>query len=190
MKNLIYITSLLIFAIILLAANKVERVEYSPYQILVFELKANEGYRNWWYKDGRVNGKQAYSIGLGWNDQGSWTRRKEIAKFTQDKKVTLDEAVQISLMEIKKYGRLHKDPYKNLALVLHSYNCGLTTSGKELGKCCGAAKGCGNANKNIKKSHNGRRKFELALWNRNMSYISERTEENREIIIKTKTFSK
>ena len=93
-------------------------------------------------------------------------------------------------MEIKKYGRLHKDPYKNLALILHSYNCGLTTSGRELGRCCGASKGCGNDKKNVRKAHNERRKFELALWNRNMSYISERTEENREKVVNTKIFSK
>lgn len=183
-------TSLLIFLVIVLAANKAPKLEYSPYQILVWEIKANEGYRSWWYPDGRVRKRKAYSIGFGWNDQGR-RRRDEIDRYTQDGKVTFDEALQITLYELKKYGRLHKDPLKNVALQLYSYNCGMTNKGSRLGKCCGAKKWCGNRNKDIRKSHTRRRKFELELWNHNYPMIRKYVEEDRkklqQIIINLKS---
>lgn len=177
----------------LLAANKLEKVPFTPYQILAWEIKANEGFRSWWYPDGMVRGKQSYSIGFGWNDQGR--RRKEIAQFTKDGKVTFNEATQITLKEIAKYGQLHKDPYKNLALQLYSYARGPVKSGSALGKCCGGKSGCGIHFKktckgkkcnwcNVKKGHNSRRRFELALWNHNTNEILERTESNKSKIQK------
>tara|TARA_R110000868_G_scaffold178163_7_gene417718 strand:+ start:148 stop:786 length:639 start_codon:yes stop_codon:yes gene_type:complete len=176
-------------------ANIVPKSKYTPYQILVWEIKANEGYKSWWYKDGFNRGKQAYSIGFGWNDLGN-RRRKEISKYTSDRKVTFEEATEITLKEISKYGVLNEDPYKNLALQLYSYNCGPVTSGSSLGHCCGGSKGCGyHAGKScsgkschacdVKKMHNSRRRFELALWNHDMINISVRTEANRE---KLKTY--
>jgi hypothetical protein len=158
--------------------------------MLVWEIKANEGYKSWWYPDGYNRGRRAYSIGFGWNDLGN-RRRGEIANYTKDKKVTFDEAMQITLKEINKYGVLNKDPYKNLALQLHSYNCGLTTRGSDLGHCCGGSKGCGfHAGKPctgkrchacaVREQHNSRRKFELALWNHDMINIKARTEKNRD----------
>lgn len=182
-KNLIYIGTVLTVLVIFLAANRVKNT-YTPYQMLVWELKANEGYRSWWYRDGVVRGKTAYSIGFGWNDQGN-RRRHEIKKFTADKKVAFDEALEITLMEINKYGKLHNDPYKNLALQLYSYNCGLTKTGKKLGKCCKGKKGCGHYSSKVRQAHNRRRKFELALWNKDIPTIIKYTEENREKI-KTK----
>lgn len=181
-KNFLHLSFGVICFAALLAANKLEKVPYSPYQILAWEIKANEGYRSWWYPDGIVRGKQSYSIGFGWNDQGR--RRREVAQFTKDGKVTFDEATQITLKEIAKYGRLHKDPYKNLALQLYSYARGPVKSGSALGKCCGASSGCGNRNKNIKKAHNSRRQFELALWNHDTNKILERTRENKSKIQK------
>ena len=184
MKTRIIFGSLCLFALI--AANKPNsdesKLKYSPYQIMVWEIKANEGYRSWWYKDGFVNGKQAYSIGFGWNDQGQ-VRRHEIKQYTKDGKVTYDEATKITIYEINKYGRLHKDDLKNNALRMYSYARGLTKDGRKLGRCCGASWGCGNKDRNIKKSHSRRRKFELACWNHDYSTINRMTNENRQKII-------
>lgn len=162
--------------ILFMSANKYSP-KYTPYQILVWELKANEGYQPWWYRDG--NG---HSIGFGWNDCGG-KRRHEIKQYTKDGKVTYDEATTITIKEIEKYGKLNSDPWKDLALKLYSYNCGLTKQGWKLGKCCGGKWMCGNSNRNIRKSHNRRRKFELALWNKDINYVYAETEKNKNKII-------
>lgn len=166
----------------LMSANSQPKLPYTPYQIKIWEIKANEGYREWWYKDGIVNGKQSYSIGFGWNDQGC--RRSEIKQFTKDGKVTFDEATDITVKELNKYGTLHKDPYKNVALQLYSYARGLTKDGRKLGRCCGGKNGCGHWNRDIRKSHNPRRQLELALWNHDHRMIIERTQDNRSKISK------
>jgi len=167
----------IIVFMVLLSANRV-KMPGTPYELLVMELKANEGYAKWWYRDGFVNGRQAYSIGHGWNDQGG-VRRKEISKYTKDGKVTYEEALEITLYELGKYGTLHKDPYKNIALKLYSYNCGPTKNPNRLGRCCGADWGCGNPNRSIRKSHSRRRKFELALWHHDIPIITRYHEENK-----------
>lgn len=179
MKVNLHLISCIIFAVFFLSANSQPKLKYSPYQILVWEIKANEGYRSWWYKDGKhwKTGKQRYSIGFGWNDCASWKRRQEIKKFTQDGKVTFNEAKDITLLEISKYKKLNKDkdlnkdPLKNLALQLYSYNCGFTNKGSSLGKCCGGTWGCGSVKSNVRKSHNRRRQFELALWNHDIRMV-------------------
>lgn len=192
-SNVIYIFSWILVSIFFIAANKVDVKKYTPYQILVWEIKANEGYRSWWYRDGRakIKGtwKPSYSIGFGWNDYGG-TRRNKIRKYTSDGKVTYDEALKITLSEISKWGKLHNDPYKNLALQLYSYNCGYTTNGGNLGRCHGGKHGCGHSCKNngkgghkcknVRKSHTRRRRCELALWNHDWRLIQKYTEENRE----------
>lgn len=180
--NLLHLSFGAVCFIALLSANRQEKLPFTPYQLLVWEIKANEGYRPWWYKDGMVRGKQSYSIGFGWNDQGR--RRKEISQFTKDGKVTYDEATQITLKEIAKYGKLHSDPLKNLALQLYSYSRGLVKSGSALGKCCGGKSGCGSSNRNVRKSHNQRRQFELALWNHDSNFIINRVNENKSKIQK------
>lgn len=161
----------------LMSANSQPKLPYTPYQILAWEIKANEGYRSNWYPDGMVRGRQSYSIGFGWNDQGM-RRRKEIAQYLPGG-VTYDEATKITMMEIKKYGKLHSDPWKNLALQLYSYSRGLVKSGSALGKCCGAKSGCGNRSKNVRKAHNARRQLELALWNHDSRQILDRCEDNK-----------
>jgi hypothetical protein len=177
LNKLLHFATIVIVLFAFLAANTI-KLNYTPYQILVWEIKANEGYKPTWYKDGWLNGKQAYSIGFGWNDLGQ-VRRHEIAEYTKDGTVDYDEALKITLMEIAKYGKLNGDPYKNIALQLYSYNCGKTTSGKSLGKCCGADKGCGNQNLDIRKSHGRRRKMELALWNHNFKFVEDESEKNQ-----------
>lgn len=152
--------------------------KYTAYQVLIWEIKANEGHRSWWYKDGIVGGKQSYSIGFGWNDQGSSKRRKEISKYTSDGKVTPDEATSITLYEIDKYGKLDQDPFRNNALRLYSYSRGLIKSGSRLGGCCGFRHGCGSKNKNVRIVHKRRRKLELAMWDHDYATINQMTEEN------------
>lgn len=176
--NLTHAICCVIFATVLMAANSQPKLQFTPYQILVWEIKANEGYKPNWYPDGYVRGKRAYSIGFGWNDQGN-RRRGEIKEFTRDGIVDFNEATIITIREINKYGRLNSDPLKNVALQLYSYNCGLTKSGSRLGKCCGAKWGCGNPNRNIRKSHTRRRQVELALWNHDIRQIEFTSNENR-----------
>lgn len=192
-SDIVYYASWTIVAVLFMAANRVEVKKYTPYQILVWEIKANEGYRPWWYLDGRakINGKwrPSHSIGFGWSDYGG-TRRHKISKYTADKKVTYQEALEITISEVNKWGRLHKDPYKNLAMQLYSYNCGRINDGSKLGGCHGTKKGCGHKCnmdgkrghkcKNVRRAHNKRRKFELALWRHDWRLIQEFTEENRD----------
>ena len=185
--NILRTFPFLLVTFIFLAANRVDKYPYSPYESLVWEIKANEGYKSWWYRDGvGQNGKQAYSIGFGWNDLGQ-KRRAEIKEFTKDGKVAFEEATQITLLELKKYGTLHKDPWKDIALKLYAYNCGLGNNPKNpnrLGRCCGAKWNCGNRDKNVRKSHNRRRTFERALWNRDWLILSQMSEENRKKVIR------
>ena len=178
-KRLLWFTTFLIFFIIVVAANKAPKLEYTPYQILVWEIKANEGYASWWYPDGWNRGRRAHSIGFGWNDLGN-RRRNEIKKFTSDGFVSFDEAMKITLYELEKYGQLNKDPLRNVALKLYSYNCGLTDDGNRLGRCCGAKWGCGSRNKNVRKMHNRRRKFELSLWKHDYPTIEKYVEEDKQ----------
>lgn len=170
--------------LVFLSANKLPetKLKYSPYEIMVWEIKANEGFVPHWYPDGKVRGRQSYSIGFGWNDQGS--RRTEAKPFLNSNgKITFQNATKLTLYEISKYGQLSPDPLKNVALRLYSYSRGLTKNGSSLGKCCGARWGCGNASKNIRKSHSRRRTFELACWNRDIKTINRMTEENRQKVI-------
>jgi hypothetical protein len=83
-------------------------------------------------------------------------------------------------MELSKYGQLHKDPYRDLALKLYSYNCGLVKDGSRLGRCHGGRNGCGHRDANVRKAHNRRRKFELALWKHDYVTILNYTEQNQD----------
>jgi len=170
---------IVIVLLLFLNANLSEKPKFSIYQIQTFEIKNNEGYRKWWYPDGKIRGVQTYSIGYGWNDWGG-KRRHQIRKYTRDGIVTESEAYQIVLNELKSMGRLHTDPYKDLAMKLHAYNRGSIKSGRALGGCCGTKYGCGHRNANIRKSHTPRRKMELALWNHDFRYVNQRTIENKE----------
>lgn len=177
--------SLIIFTVLIGSGfSTTPKSKYSPYELLVWEIKANEGFVPHWYPDGLVYNRklkrkiQSYSIGFGWNDQGC--RRYEAKPFLNSNgKITYDKATQLTLYEIKKYGKLHSDPLKNLALQLYSYSRGMIKSGKQLGHCCGASYMCGNKNKNVRKAHNRRRKFELALWNHDYALISSMADDNK-----------
>lgn len=185
-SSIAYYSLWAIVAALFMAANRVEVKKYTPYQLLVWEIKANEGYRSWWYRDGSaiIDGKRraSHSIGFGWNDCGG-TRRSRIKEFTRDGKVTYEEALQITLNELGRYGKLHSDPYTDIAMKLYAYNCGKITSPKQLGKCHNGTnvknKRCGDPRPNVRKAHNRRREFELALRNHNWQLIHEFTERNR-----------
>lgn len=111
-------------------------------------------------------------------------RRHEIRQYTNDGKVTYPEALAITLQQIKKYGTLHSDPLKNMALQLYSYNCGRIKSSMQLGKCHNGrnapGKRCGSPSSSVRRAHNRRREFELALWHHDWIKISEMTERNRQ----------
>ncbi len=179
-QNLTHSVGIVAFIMLLLSANRIN-MPGTPYELVMWEIKANEGYRSKWYPDGWNAGRRAYSIGFGWNDLGQ-RRRHEIKHFLKDGKISYAEATQITVMELNKYGRLHKDPYKNAALLLYSYNCGRTTNGNRLGRCCGATWGCGNSDPNIRKSHSRRRQFELALWHKNVQLLRKYTNTNKDKI--------
>lgn len=169
----------------LLAANRVSVKRYSEYQMKVWELKAREGYIPWWKKDGMVYHRglkrrvQSYSIGFGYNDQGSASRRKAIAKYTRDGKVSYSEALKISLSLDVWKRKYHSDPLTNLAMQLYAYNRGTIKHPSELGRCCGGKKGCGHPNRNVRRSHNPRRAFELALKRHDWVAIQAHVEENQ-----------
>lgn len=173
----------ILICVIFIAANKKNKntCKYSPYQVLMFELKANEGFRSNWYKDGIVNGNQAYSIGYGWSDWGG-KRRKYISNYLADGKIDNKEATLLIVSEIKNMGILNKDPYKNVAMQLYSYNRGLIRSSKKLGRCCGARYGCGSPNFNVRQSHNRRRKFELALFKHDFDTIEKMMDGNIQVL--------
>lgn len=173
----------------LLSANSQPKLKYTPYQIMAWEIKANEGFVPHWYKDGMVYNRilnrklQSYSIGFGWNDQGC--RRKEALPFLdKNGKISYDNATKLTCYEIDKYGRLHKNDLKNVALRLYSYSRGMIKDGSKLGGCCGKRSGCGHGDRNVRKSHNRRRQFELACWNHDNRKIIEMTEENLKKIAK------
>lgn len=182
--NLVYYFLLLTFASVFLAANKVKVKRYTPWQMKVWSLKSSEGYRSWWYKDGKItlpNGKrvQTYSIGMGYNDQGSWKRRKAIAKYTADGRVTYKEALEISLKVDCWQRKYHNDPYVNLAMQMYAYNRGTITSPKQLGRCCGGKWGCGHAKASVRRAHNPRRQEELAIARKDWVAMQKFTEEHQ-----------
>lgn len=175
----------LIVSISFIAANRVRVKRYSLYQMKVWELKAREGYVSWWKPDGMVYNRklkkrvQSYSIGFGYNDQGTSARRKAIAKYTRDRKVSYSEAMTISMSLDVWNRKYHNDPLTNLAMQLYAYNRGTITSPSQLGRCCGGKNGCGHPRRNVRRSHNPRREFELALKRHDWIAIQAHVEENQ-----------
>lgn len=186
--NVSYVLSWIFMIFIVMAANRVDVKRFNVWQMRVWALKAEEGYRSWWYPDGVTpDGRRKYSIGLGWNDCGSRSRRQKIAKYTADRKVTYEEATEIAVHEIEKWGKLHSDPYVNLAMQLYSYNCGPIRSVSKLGKCHGGLnvrnKRCGHSDPDVRIAHNRRREYELALKNHDWIKIEQMTEDNRKKVV-------
>ena len=151
-----------------------EQVGYTPYQVLLIYTKAHEGFSHKWYKDGKVKGKQSYSIGYGINNQASSDLTDSIRmKYTYNGKHTNPKLASLA---IKDWYEKHKnnvksdDLYFRTAGLLQIYNRG---SFKILGACCKSKTPgiCGSKNKDIKESHENRRRFELALKNRNFAVV-------------------
>lgn len=179
-----YLLCLIVVAT-LISANRVSVKRYSIYQMKVWELKAREGYVPWWKTDGKVYNRklrkrvQSYSIGFGYNDQGTLARRKAIAKYTADGKVTYSEAMTISLSLDVWDRKYHGDPLTNLAMQLYAYNRGTISNPSQLGRCCGGKKGCGHSSRSVRRSHNPRRAFEVALKRHDWIAIQAHVEENQ-----------
>ena len=70
---------------------------YSLYQIKVWTTVATEAFYPKWNKEGVTkDGAQKYAIGLGYNDWGTWKRRKEIAGYLKGG-LTWEEGFEISM---------------------------------------------------------------------------------------------
>lgn len=149
---------------------------YSLYQIKVWTTVATEDFSPKWYKDGVTKkGTQKYAIGLGYNDWGTWERRKEIAGYLKGG-LTWDEGIEISMKELAKVKTGQSDPYTDLAFRLHAYNTGRCKSVTDLRGCCGAKIGCGSSNRDIRASHNPRRRFEYALATHDFDTVNDMVE--------------
>lgn len=153
-------------ALVLLAfkANKVE-THYTPYQVMIWSIKANEGFKPDWYRDGQGKNGPKYSIGFGYNDWGLASRRKGI-----NPPITWEKGLELTVREIQTM-KVKGDKWQALAFKLHAYNVGPVRTIKELRGCCDAKVGCGSRKENIRNSHNPRRKFEYALATYNWSYV-------------------
>lgn len=135
---------------------------YTPFEIAMYFLKAHESFRPWKYPDGKYPSK-----GFGLNltpDHIKWATKK--LGFHCNKRNWTYLEGQMLLREywkeMKEQHQEIKDEFKLVALLLHKYNTGNT---KSLSACCGAKKGCGSGNSDIRKSHNERRNFEVRLYN-------------------------
>lgn len=147
---------------------------YTPFEIAMYFLKAHENFSPKEYPDGDYNSK---GFGLNLNpDHVKWAT-KQLGFPCRKRNWTYDEGVKLlyAYYQEKKDGI--KKNYPNLnefqitALVLHAYNTGNT---KSIQGCCGASKGCGRKgnsqqDRDIRKVHNERRKFEHALFNQKIT---------------------
>ncbi len=146
---------------------------YTKFQIESWVMGGGEGFRDSWYPDGKTpSGVQKYSIGHGYNDWGTKARRDEIAKYTKDG-LTWDESMEISRKELSKIKTTQSDYYTDIAFRLHIYNTGRCKSVSELARCRGGRAGCGSPLENVRKSHNVRRKLEVALASHNFEVANE-----------------
>lgn len=146
---------------------------YTPYEVMVIYTRAHEGFRSRWYKDGIVSGKQSYSIGYGINDQGNAKRHRMIQNKYLDASDTITKAAATKAIvdfysEHERYVP-SSNIWAELAWKLHFYNRGTP---KKLFACCGSQSGCGSKNKNIRASHNERRNFEKAIYERDYVLIN------------------
>ena len=146
---------------------------YSLYQIKAWVIGGSEGFKSTWYPDGVTkDGKQKYSIGHGYNDWGMDKRRWKIGKYLKDG-LTWEESLEISMGELSSYKTGHTDLYVDLAFRLHIYNVGNCKSIKGLRGCCGSSVGCGASARNVRDSHNPRRKLEYALASHDFGKVVE-----------------
>lgn len=143
--------------------NNITRLHgYTPFEIGIYFLKAHESFRPWKYPDGNYPSK-----GFGLNltpDHIKWATKK-LGFNCLSRNWTYQEGnflLREYWREMKESHPEIKDEFKLVALLLHKYNTGNT---KTLAGCCGASKGCGSKNKDIRDTHNERRRFEVLLYN-------------------------
>jgi hypothetical protein len=146
-------------------------VKYTPYQIATWYIQSEEGFTSYWKRDGYVAGRKAYVIGMGYNDWGKPSRRYAISEPLRGG-LSYDEALTISLEELKSYRTGKTNVYVDLAFRLHIFNTGKCSSIEDLRGCCGKRIGCGSASENVRTAHNPRRKFEYALATHNWDYVN------------------
>lgn len=157
---------------------------YTPYQVMMFHLKAHESFSNKPYPDGKYN-----SIGFGLNLYPA--NRKFAAKELKDGKISWNEGVELlrRYVEERIYPQVEKNhpnatPFQKVALVCHQYNTGNT---RNFGYCCGAGpkywrkyhKRCANKNKNVRTAHNERRTFEVQLYNGTLTLDDLKNEQKK-----------
>lgn len=147
---------------------------YTPFEIAMYFLKAHENFSPKEYPDGDYNSK---GFGLNLNpDHVEWAT-KQLGFPCRKRNWTYNEGTKLLYAYYQEKKDLVKEKYPNLnefqitALVLHAYNTGNT---KSIEGCCGSVKGCGRKvrtqlDRDIKRVHNERRKFEHALFNQKIT---------------------
>jgi hypothetical protein len=143
---------------------------YTAYQIIMWTLKADEGYRAKWYSDGKSE-----AIGFGYNHLNKKKRKAIAEKYMVNGILPYDGANKLlvetwTLIKPPIYLSLNK----KIAYILHCYNCGSVK--KRWGKfvitaCCGGRNSCGNSK--WAKVHNKRRMFEKALWDGDYDFVEK-----------------
>ena len=147
-------------------SSKVNRLHgYTPFEIAMYFLKAHESFRPGKYPDGDYPSK-----GFGLNltpEHIKWANKKlgfdclsRNWTYEEGQKLLREYWQDMKDEELKKNPNI--DDFHLVAILLHKYNTGNTRS---INACCGASKGCGSKNRDVRKVHNERRKFEVALKN-------------------------
>lgn len=135
------------------------------YQGVMWSLKAHEGFRETWYKDGEHK-----AIGFGFNHLGKKERIKEASKYMKNGKMDFNAATQLLLNTWqKKIPPSKLTSLQKLGWINHVYNCGSMKDGIQ--RCCGKKTGIG-CGKGIN-SHNQRRQFEYYCWTNNVEKVQQ-----------------
>lgn len=157
----------------------VDGEEYTPYQIAIWHLKTEEGYRANPYDDGEFP-----SVGFGYNfvhgkvsTPISWNEATELLSKTFGNMKT----------KVKKDNRFSKlDEWQRTAIACRFYNCGEGSipnydKPSDLLNCHRGSKGCGYTCRDkkkqtaVRKTHTARRKFEYEMFMKNFENLKIKT---------------
>jgi hypothetical protein len=133
---------------------------FSLYEVLIWHLKAHEGFLPYYYPDGKFP-----SIGCGYNLVNGMEMLNPYLKdgyldFQEGILLTRDYLEKVAIPIVKAtYPNLN--PRQQLAWTLHYYNTGNL---KSLDGCCEKRIGCGSDDADVRKVHNTRRKYERSLY--------------------------
>lgn len=148
--------------------------DYTTYQVVMWVLKADEGFRESWYQDGPYK-----AIGYGYNHLGKVERKRHAAKYMSGGKISKSGANQLLVQTWSKIGvPANLCPTQKVAWILHCYNKGSVKS--VVWRCCGKTFGigCGDG------IHTKRRQFEYNLWHNNLEEVKDYVEAARQKCIK------